>query len=147
MQHLGALNPNEAALATQLREKNIRPVHFHHLPDLIQTVQQNVVDLARADNDILDKDLHSHHQLPQLLLCTSNLFRRLTRNINFVLASTIRTGRDVAENLGEGRREIDGGACSGLNELDVLAGATTDQGVHRRVQFDSVHMAFELISG
>ena len=40
--------------------------------------------------------------------------------------------------------EVDGGASRGFDELDVFAGAATDQGVHGQLQLDGVHMAFEL---
>lgn len=147
MQNFGALDSNEASLAAQLGEQHVGSVHLHHLSHLIQTVEQDVVDLARADNHILNKDLHTHHQLTQFLLSTSNLFRCLSRDVNLILAPTIRTGGDVAENLGEWRGEVNGGAGSGFDELDVLAGATTNQGVHGRVEFNGVHVAFELYSG
>jgi hypothetical protein len=39
MQDLGALNPNEAALAAQLREEDIRAVHLHNLANLVQAVE------------------------------------------------------------------------------------------------------------
>ena len=130
MQDLGALNPNKTALAAQLREENIGAVHLHNLANLVQPVEQDVVDLARVDHNVLDIDLDSHHQLSKLLLGPSNLLRRLARDVHLIFASTVRSGRGITKDSWERRGEVDGSASRGFDELDVLAGAATDQGVH-----------------
>jgi hypothetical protein len=144
MQHLSALNPNKTALAAQLREEDIGAVHLHDLADLVQPVKQDVVDLARIDHNVLHIYFDTHHQLSKLLLSPCNLLRSFASDINLILASTVRARRGVAENAWEGWGEVDGGASRGFDELNILAGAATDQGVHGQLQLDGINMAFEL---
>lgn len=144
VQDLSALNADKAPLAAQLWEENVGSVHFHHFADLIQTIEQDIVDLARIDNDILDVDFHTQDQFPQLLLRASNLLRRVSRDIDFIFASTARARRGVAEDPREWRGKVDGGAGGGFDKLDVFASPSTDQGMHGQLQFNGVHMAFQL---
>lgn len=102
MQNLSTLNPDKAALAAQLWEKNVGAIHLHHLADLVQAIEQDVVDLVRVDNDILDIDFHPQDQFPQLLLRTSNLLRCVSRDVDFVFASTARARRGIAKDSGKG---------------------------------------------
>lgn len=126
MQHLGALDTDKTPLAAQLREENVRAIHLHHLSNFVQTVQQNVVNLIRIDNDILDIDLDAHDKLSQLLLGSSNLFLSITGDIDLIFTATVSAWWRVAEDARKGRREVDGSTRGGLDELDVFASATTD---------------------
>jgi hypothetical protein len=144
VQNLGALNTDKAPLAAELREENIGTVHLHHLPDLVETIKQNVVNLVGIDDDILDVDLDSHHQLPQLLFGTSNLFLGITRDVHLIFAAAMRTWRSVAENPWEGWGKVDCRAGGRFDELDVLARPTADQGVHGQLQSHGIHMTFQL---
>lgn len=146
VQHFGALNTNQTPLGTELRKEDVGAVHLHHLADLVQTVEQDVVDLVRVDNDILDVDLHAHHKFLKLLLRTCNLLLRITGDVDLVLAATMSTRRRVAENARERRREVNGRASGSLDQLDVLASTAADQGVHGQLQLHSVHVTFELVT-
>lgn len=144
VQNLGALDTHQAPLAAELREENIGAVHFHHLPDLVEAVKQNVVNLVGIDDDILDVDLDSHHQLSQLLFGTGNLFLGITRNVHLIFTAAMGAWRGVAENSREGWGEVNCRASSRFDELDVLARPTADQSMHGQLQSHGIHMTFQL---
>lgn len=147
MKDFGALDADQTTLAAQLREKNVGTIHLHHLANLVQSVKQDVVNLAGVDHHILDVNFDSHHQLSEFLLRAGNLFGRLARNVNLIFASTVRTGRGISEDSRERWGEIDGGAGGSFDELDVLPSTTTHQGVHGKFQLDGIDVTFELLIG
>lgn len=146
MQHLGALNPNKAPLASKLREKDIGAIHFHHLPHLVEAIKQYIVNLVTVDNNIFDIDLDSHDKFPQFLLGSGDLLGCISGNVDLVLAAAMGTWRGIAENTRERWWEIDRGACRSFDELDVLPSPPTDQGMHGQLQLHSIHVTFELVS-
>jgi len=146
VQNISSLNANAVPLAAQLWENDIRTVHLHDLPDLIQTIKQDVVNLVPIDPDILNINLHAHNQLLKFMLGPSDLFLSLARDVDFILTSAVSIGRNIAEDAWERRWEVNGSASSSLDELDILAGPTAYQGVRGKVELDGVHVTFELFA-
>lgn len=147
VEDLGSLNSNQTALASQLGEQHVGAIGLHHLADLIQTVEENVVDLVRGEHDVLDIDLHTHDQFPQLLLGASDILQAFSGDVDLILTPTIGPRRCVAENPGERRREVDGRIRGGFDHLDILARPATDEGVHGQFQFHGIDMTFQLRDG
>lgn len=145
MQNLRPLDANQTPLASKLREQNVRTVRFHHLADLVQAVQEDVVNLVRVDNDILDVDLHAHDQFTQLLLSPGDLFLTFAGDVDLIFAPTVCSWRGIAENTREGWRKVYSSVCSRFDELYILTSPTADQCMHCQLQLHGVHMTFELL--
>lgn len=144
MQDLSALDTDEASLASQLREEDIRSIHLHHFANLVEAVKQDLVDLARGDHNVFDVDLDAHDQFSQLLLGSCNVLLALARDVDFVFTPSVGSWRRVAEDAREWRREVDGGVGGGLDELDILASTTTDEGMHGQLELHRIHVTFQL---
>lgn len=80
----------------------------------------------------------------QLLLCDIDCILTLPSNVYFILSSSVGTWWGVAVNAGKWRWEIDGSIGDGLDQPDVLACASTDDGMQGQLEFHDVDLSIQL---
>ncbi len=65
----------------------------------------------------------------QLLLCLVDRFLVVSRNVNLVFTSSMRSRRGVAIDSRERRWKVDGSVCGGFDHSDILARSAADDGM------------------
>ena len=122
VQNIRCLYAEHAACVSKRRKKHIGAVRLDDLANLVQTLQQDVVDLAGSDVHILDKRLGCHDQVVKSLLCLQDVIHCVSRDDDLVSSTQRnRARRRVAKHRWEHGREVDRSAGGGLDHLDVAA--------------------------
>lgn len=134
MQTLGSLNTDEVSLGSQSRELNEGAVGFHNLANLIQSAQQNAVNLGSRNRGILHEDSRSRNQLVNFPLRQFDVLWCLASNENLLGVPSRGSNGAVSIDLREWWWEVDSCVSSRLDELDVLSRSTA---------YDSVKGEFE----
>jgi hypothetical protein len=144
VQDICALYTNNTALESKRRKQNVGTIVLNDLAYFVKSLEQNSVQLGIRNHDRFDKNLGRHDQVMESLLCTQDTFRALSRDVNQIFGSTCGTWRRVAKYARKGWWEVDGCPGSRLNQLDVLASASTNQCVHGQFKLHGIDIAFEL---
>ena len=121
--------PDQPTLAPELWEQDIRAICLHDLPDLIETIEQDAVNLVRRYHHIFDVALGVQNQLMQLLLRLIDGLLIVSSDVNLVFTSPMRSRRSVAVDARKWRWKVDGGVRSSFDKSDVLPGPPTDNGM------------------
>lgn len=131
-------------MVAEMREQDVGTILLDNLANLVQAFQQDVINFAGSNCDVLDKGLGCQNQIMQALFCLQNVILALSRDDDFVSCSCKRACWAVAEYGGEKRWKVDGGARAGLNELDVSSVSTADEGVQRKFELDGINLSAKL---
>jgi hypothetical protein len=121
MKPVNTLNADHATLRRQCRKLDESAICLHDLSNLIQSAQQDAIDLCSRDYSIFHEDSCPGYELVYLLLRQGNVLRRITSDENLFRVTSLSSSRAVSVDLGEWGREID--SCIGcrLDELDILS--------------------------
>lgn len=144
MQDIGALDANNTSLDTEWREQDIRAIVLNDLAHFVKALKQNGIKLGVSYHHWLHKHLGGHDKIMQSLLRTQDTLRVFTCDVYQIVWSSLCARGCVSKQSRERRREVDGGSCSRLDDLDVLASAAADQGVHGKLELHRVNVSFEL---
>lgn len=83
------------------------------------------------DHDILDVAFCVQDQFMELLFGLVDVVLAVSRDVDLILSSPVRSWRGIAVNAGEWWREVNGGVRCRFDQPDVLSGPTTDDGMQR----------------
>lgn len=106
---LDTLDPNHVALRSKGWELYERAIGLHDLLYLVQSTQQDTVNLGCGNNSVFHENSCPVNQLVDLLLCRGNVLWRLSSDENLFRVSSLCSNWAVSIYLGEGRWEIDSG--------------------------------------
>ena len=98
----------------------------------------------RRYHHILDVAFGVGNELMKLLFRLVDTILIFPGDVNLIFSSSMRSRWDVAIDLGEWRREIDGGFGGGFNESNILASSTTDDCMQGQLEFHDIDFSFKL---
>jgi len=87
VQNIRCLYAENTAGVAERRQKHVGAVGLNDLANLVQTLQQDVVDLAGSDVHILYKCLGCHDQIMESLLCLQDVIHCVSRDDDLVSSS------------------------------------------------------------
>lgn len=144
VQVLGRLNADRVLFQAKRRKLNEGAIRLNNLANLIQPSEQDSVDLFRWHGHILYVEADATQQIPQLQLRKLDLTRLIASDEDFAGVPRLSIARTVSEVRRERRWEVDGSPRSRLDQLDVLAVATTDELLDRKLDVCPVNNAAKL---
>ncbi len=124
-----SLDADQITRRAELREEDEGAIHFHDLSDLVQACEKDAVNLWWRHNTVLHEQSCRRRQLVNLCLSHGDVLRSFASDEDLLWVSSLCSWVAVSIDLREWWWEVDGGIGSRLNELDVLSGASADDGV------------------
>ena len=130
VQDVCCLYTKHAARVTEGWEKHVRAVGLNDFANLVQSLEEDVVNLAGGDLHILDECLGCHDQIMKPLLRLQDVIHGVSRDDDLISsAQRNRARRRVSENRREHWRKVDRSTSGRLDHLDVAAMTTGNQTV------------------